>query len=53
MKKILLWVFGGLISLFTVLFTVYFFNLDMKFMAYVVDPVLQYVYDHRKPNYYV
>ncbi len=51
--KIPLMVLGGGASAFAVLFTVYFFNLDMKFMAYAVDPILQKVYDSRKPKYYV
>ena len=44
---------GGGASVFAVLFTVYMFNLDMKFMAYCVEPILMKVYDMRKPNYYV
>lgn len=51
--KIPLQILGGAGGLVAVLFTVYFFNLDMKFMAYAVDPILQKVYDSRKPNYYV
>ncbi|MCF0138278.1 MAG: hypothetical protein HUJ66_07940 [Oscillospiraceae bacterium] len=51
--KIPLMVLGGAGGTFAVLFTVYFFNLDMKFMAYCVDPILQKVYNSRTPNYYV
>ncbi len=51
--KIPLKILGGGAGVFAVLFTVYFFNLDMKFMAYAVDPILQKIYNSRKPNYYV
>ena len=51
--KIPLQIIGGASGLFAVLFTIYFFNLDMKFMAYAVDPILQKVYDRRKPDFYV
>lgn len=51
--KIPLQIIGGAGGLFAVLFTIYFFNLDMKFMAYAVDPILRKIYDRRKPNYYV
>lgn len=44
---------GGGASVFAVLFTVYMFNLDMKFMSYCVEPILLKIYDMRKPNYYV
>jgi len=52
--KIPLMVLGGGAGAFTLLFTVYFFNLDMKFMAYCVDPILQWWYDNKvEHNYYV
>ena len=52
--KIPLIALGGGASAFLVLFTVYFFNLDMKFMAYIVDPVLQWWYDNKvEHKYYV
>ena len=57
MKKIVklpLIALGGGVGAFVLLFTVYFFNLDMKFMAYIVDPVLQWWYDNKvEHKYYV
>lgn len=38
-------VLGAGTSLFAVLFTIYFFNLDMKVTAYIADPILQKHYD--------
>lgn len=43
--KIPLTILGGAGGLFAVLFTVYFFNLDMKFMTYCVAPILEWNYD--------
>ncbi len=43
--KIPLIVLGAIFGLFLVTFGIYFFNLDMKFMSYVVDPILQKHYD--------
>ena len=51
--KIPLMMLGGCASAFAVLFTIYFFNLDMKFMSYCVEPILLKIYDMRKPNFYV
>ena len=52
--KVPLTVIGGGVGAFLVLFTVYFFNLDMKFMAYIVDPVLQWWYDNKvEHKYYI
>lgn len=52
--KIPLYALGSAGGLFTVLFTIYFFNLDEKFMAYCVDPILQWWYDNKvEHNYYV
>ena len=53
LAKLSLKALGGATGTFLLLFTVYFFNLDEKFMAYCVDPILQAVYNRRKPNYYV
>ena len=53
MKKIIGILLAGGIGAFAVTFLIYMFNLDMKFMAYVVDPILQKNYDARKKNYYV
>ena len=51
--KIPLLVLAGLLGVFAVLFGVYFFNLDMKFMAYVADPILQKHYDKIPRKQYV
>ena len=51
--KIPLMMLCGGASAFAVLFTVYFFNIDMKFMSYCVEPILLKIYDMRKPNFYV
>ena len=51
--KIPLMMLGGGASVFAVLLTIYFFNLDMKFMSYCVEPILLKIYDMRKPNFYV
>ncbi len=52
--KIPLVALGGASSVFAVLFTIYFFNLDEKFMAYCVDPILQWWYDNKvEHKYYV
>ena len=53
MKKILMKIFGVLSAAFGLTFIIYFFNLDMKFMAYVFEPLLQKVYDGRKRKQYV
>ena len=57
MKKIVkipLLIVSGIVGLFAALFAVYFFNLDEKFMAYCVDPVLQWWYDNKvEHKYYV
>lgn len=51
--KIPLIILSGIFGVFALLFTVYFFNLDMKFMAYLVDPILQKHYDKIDRKYYV
>ena len=38
---------------FVATLVIYFFNLDMKLMTYVVEPFLQKIYDSRKRDYYV
>ena len=54
LAKIPLYALGGAGGAFVVLFTIYFFNLDEKFMAYAVDPILQWWYDNKvEHNYYV
>ena len=54
LAKIPLYALGGAGGAFVVLFTVYFFNLDEKFMAYAVDPILQWWYDNKvEHKYYV
>jgi hypothetical protein len=51
--KILLMVLGAGGGLFAVTFLIYFFNLDMKFMVYAVEPILQKVYNKASRKYYV
>ena len=41
------------LSVFAVLFTIYFFNLDMKFMATFIEPFLSRHYDRMPRNQYV
>lgn len=43
--KIPLTILGGAGGVFAVLFTIYFFNLDLKFMTYCVAPILEWNYD--------
>ena len=45
--SILLTVLGALLALFGLLFIVYFFNLDMKFMAFLEKKFVK-IYDKRK-----
>ena len=51
--KIPLMALGGAGSVFAVLFTIYFFNLDMKFMAPFIEPFLSRHYDRMPRNQYV
>ena len=51
--KIPLLALAGLSGAVAVLFTVYMLNLDMKFIAKVVDPVLQKHYSKMTRKQYV
>ena len=51
--NILLKVLLGIVGAFVVTFVIYFFNLDMKFMAKFVDPILQKHYDKIPRKQYV
>ena len=51
--KILLKALLIVVGLFVGTFVIYFFNLDMKFMAYVADPILQKHYDKIPRKQYV
>ena len=53
MKKILKILAIAVPAIFALLFTVYFFNLDMKFVAKVVDPFLQKHYDKIPRKQYI
>lgn len=53
MKKFLKIFAIALPALFAVLFTVYFFNLDMKFVAKFVEPLLDKHYDKIERKQYV
>ena len=56
MKKILCFL-GKIVlvvlAVFVILFAVYFFNLDMKFIAKFIDPFLQKHYDKIPRKQYV
>ena len=51
--NIILKVILGLVGAFVVTFVIYFFNLDMKFMATFVDPILQKHYEKIPRKQYV
>ena len=51
--KVLVTVFGSLAGLFLVTFGIYFFNLDMKFMSKVVEPILLKHYDKIPRKQYI
>ncbi len=51
--KILLIAAIVLIALFILLFSIYFFNLDMKLMTYVVYPLLEKHYNKIKRKQYL
>ena len=53
MLKTILIILGIIVVIIALLFTVYFFNLDMKFMVKVVAPKLNKVYDKRKRKQYI
>ena len=52
-KKIPLAILGGAAGFFTVTFTIYFFNLDMKFLSRFVEPILFKHYDKIPRKQYV
>ena len=51
--KVILYAFSSVFGLFAVLFTIYFFNLDMKFMSKFVEPILLKHYDNMPRKQYV
>lgn len=51
--KALLIALASAVGLFLVTFAIYFFNLDMKFMAKFVDPILQKHYNKIPRKQYV
>ncbi len=53
MLKILLIIAIILAALFILLFTVYFFNLDMKLIVNVIAPLLEKYHDNKKHDQYV
>lgn len=53
MLKILLIIAAVLVGAFLLLFTVYFFNLDMKLMVNVVAPFFEKHYDRIKRKQYL
>ena len=50
MLKIALIVLAVLVGLFLLLFSIYFFNLDMKLIVNVIVPVFEKHYDKVKRN---
>ena len=52
-KKIMLIILAIPVLLFIVTFGIYFFNLDMKAVAYIADPILQKNYNRIKRKQYV
>ena len=52
-KKIPLAILGGAAGFFAVTFTIYFFNLDMKFLSRFVEPILLRHYDKIPRKQYV
>ena len=52
-KKIPLAILGSAAGFFTVTFTIYFFNLDMKFLSRFVEPILLRHYDTIPRKQYV
>lgn len=53
MLKVLLIILIVIVALFALLFTIYFFNLDQKFMVYVVHPILEKHYDKIERKQYL
>ena len=53
LKMLPLKMLGGGAGLFAVTFAIYFFNLDMKFLAYCVEPILLWNYDRIPCKQYV
>lgn len=51
--NIILKILLGIVGAFVVTFVIYFFNLDMKFMSKVVDPILQKHYDKIPRKQYI
>lgn len=49
-KKIPLAILGSAAGFFAVTFTIYFFNLDMKFLSRFVEPILLRHYDKIPAN---
>ena len=52
-KKLPLKILCGVGGFFAVSFTVYFLNLDMKFLSYCVEPILHKHYDEIPRKYYI
>ena len=50
--KIIKWLLGIIIGFFTVTFTLYFFNLDMKAAA-MIEPLLRKHYDNMQRKQYI
>ena len=53
MLNIILIVAAVIVALFVLLFTIYFFNLDMKLRVNVIAPIFEKHYDRRKRKQYL
>ena len=51
--KIMGLILGGITAVFSILFGIYFFNLDMKLAVNVIAPLLDKVYDRRERENYL
>lgn len=53
MLKIFGVILGAVTAVFSLLFGIYFFNLDMKLAVNVIAPLLEKVYDRRERKLYI
>lgn len=53
MLKVLLIIAAVIVALFILLFTIYFFNLDMKLIVNVIAPLLEKYHDKKDHDQYV
>ena len=53
MLKVIFIVAAVIVALFILLFTIYFFNLDMKLIVNVIAPLLEKYHDKKDHDQYV